>query len=76
MRPRRAESPTRPGRRRSGVALLTAGLLSVGLWGGGAPGAVAEEAGAGAGSGVAERSGPRLEALDRGLVAVAQEEGV
>ncbi|SOD63269.1 hypothetical protein SAMN06297387_1101, partial [Streptomyces zhaozhouensis] len=61
---------------RGAAAVALAGLLSVGLWGGGAPGAVAEDAGAGAGSGVAERSGPRLEALDRGLVAVAQEEGV
>ncbi|TNM32363.1 rhamnogalacturonan lyase [Streptomyces sedi] len=49
--------------------MLTATLLTAGLWGGGASGAVAEDAGM-------ERSGPELEALNRGLVAVAQEEGV
>ena len=80
MRPRRAAALPRAARRgrRLGVALLSTALLTAGLTGGaagagGAGGAVVE------GVGVGERgrwSGPVLEELDRGVVAVASGEGV
>ncbi|WP_233580671.1 rhamnogalacturonan lyase [Streptomyces triticirhizae] len=62
--------------RRAGVALLAAALLTTGM-ASGAPGALADDAAASArGGGHDQHRGPELEALDRGLVAVASGEGV
>ncbi|MDT0267218.1 rhamnogalacturonan lyase [Streptomyces sp. DSM 44915] len=83
MRPPRPTDRRRPtrGGRRAGVALLAAALLTTGL-AGGAPGALANAPGGhgnghgnGHGHGNGD-SGPQLEELDRGLVAVSTEEGV